>query len=243
MASTDQRYSVMCFQKTLPKPPLRNVSHGWNKSYEPCPQLRVVREVKQNGLEWGSKRAYKLWFQILDTEGGNTAPLKLNRISDPVYLQFLELKSHLVPPPNSKNTFPLIRVCNVVNIYLCDQQFLLFVLWCYRILGFAPELGQGEQPHCPSTNMLSLHHIPPRSPPFQLRSHRSCCQSTWKGWQRGWGQRLKTPFTISPVCTSRIMQGKRLIFKVHFVTASLFTAFIRTVTWTPVPWWRALDPL
>lgn len=35
--------------------------------------------------------------------------------------------------------------------------------------------------------------------------------------------------------------GKRLFLKVPFVTASLVAAFIRTVTWTSVPWWKALE--
>lgn len=61
-----------------------------NESYVLCPQLRVDRQVKQNGLERASKRAHKLWFQIVDTEGGNSAPLKLTGFSDPMYLQFLE---------------------------------------------------------------------------------------------------------------------------------------------------------
>lgn len=60
-----------------------------NESYVPCPQLRFDREVKQNGLKRASESAHKLWFQI-DAEGGNSAPLKLTGISDPMYLQFLE---------------------------------------------------------------------------------------------------------------------------------------------------------
>lgn len=128
-----------------------------NERYMSCPQLRVFKEVKQNGLGRKRETARKLWFQILDTECGNSVPPKLT---------LCIFSSWKVPPTNSKKTFPLIRFCNVANIYLCDQQFLLFVLRCYRILGAAPELGQGEQPHCLSTNMLSLHHIPPNSPLF-----------------------------------------------------------------------------